>query len=80
MKPVSFTPGAARQWIKLPIATRARINEKLTAFATTGIGDVRRLKGRAGSRLRVGDYRVIFIEEHDSIVIIAVGHRREIYD
>jgi len=41
---------------------------------------VKRLKGRAGARLRVGDWRVIFYEERGTIVVAAVGHRREIYN
>jgi mRNA interferase RelE/StbE len=49
-------------------------------FAASGKGDVKLFKGRKGSRLRVGDWRVIFYEEGASIVVIAVGHRREIYD
>ena len=53
---------------------------KIEIFATDGAGDVKRLKGRDGCRLRVGDYRVIFIENIDSIIVVAVGHRREIYD
>jgi len=30
-------------------------------------------------RFRIGDYRVIFDLEEDRIIILAVGHRREIY-
>jgi mRNA interferase RelE/StbE len=77
---VSFTPAALRQWLKLSADARARIDRRLKAFAETGQGDVKRLKGRSGSRLRVGDWRVIFYEERESIVVVAVGHRREIYD
>lgn len=77
---IAFTPAALRQWTKLGPDVRARIKNKLEIFAETGIGDVKRLKGRAGSRLRVGDWRVIFYAEADMIVIAAVGHRREIYD
>jgi mRNA interferase RelE/StbE len=43
--------------------------------------DVKKLKGRAAWRIRVGDYRVIY-EIHDrilQIIVITVGHRREIY-
>jgi mRNA interferase RelE/StbE len=57
---------------------RRRIDAKLTTYATNGSGDVKRLKGRGGCRLRVGDWRVVFIEESASIIIVAV--RREIYD
>lgn len=30
-------------------------------------------------RFRVGDYRIIFDLEKDEIVVLRVGHRREIY-
>lgn len=82
MKPIVFTPAAARQWMKLTAAIRNRVNRRLETFAETGQGDVKKLKGRAGARLRVGDWRVIFYEERGMIVIVvvAVGHRREIYD
>jgi mRNA-degrading endonuclease RelE of RelBE toxin-antitoxin system len=34
----------------------------------------------AGCRLRIGDWRVIFIEDTRSITVVAVGNRKEIYD
>jgi mRNA interferase RelE/StbE len=80
MRPIAFTAKASRQWMKLSADIRRRIDQRLTEFASTGHGDVKRLKGRDGSRLRVGDWRVIFYEDHETIVIVAVGHRREIYD
>jgi mRNA interferase RelE/StbE len=43
---------------------------------------VRKLKNRAGYRIRIGDYRVIY-EINDSILLVDVinlGHRKEIYD
>jgi mRNA interferase RelE/StbE len=80
MKAVSFTPAATRQWLKLSADIRNRIDAKLTIYATNGSGDVRRLKGAHGCRLRIGDWRVIFIEDARLITVIAVGNRREIYD
>jgi mRNA interferase RelE/StbE len=80
MKPIAFTPASTRQWVKLSAQIRQRIDARLTEFAASGKGDVKRLKGRQGSRLRVGDWRVIFYEEKDAIIVVAVGHRREIYD
>ena len=80
MKEITFTPTATRQWLKLAAEVRKRIDGKLTVYATNGSGDVKRLKGRAGCRLRIGDWRVIFIEEKASIIIVAVGNRSEIYD
>jgi mRNA interferase RelE/StbE len=73
---------AARHWtiISLSPQVRERIRKKLDVFAATGQGDVKKLKGQTGARLRVGDWRVIYYEETGVIVVAAVGHRREIYD
>jgi hypothetical protein len=51
---------------------------KLRAFAETGIGDVKALKGATGMRLRSGDWRVLFTMKGNTITIHAVGHRRDI--
>jgi len=77
---IVFTAAATRQWLDLSDDVRRRLDAKLTSFAQTGQGDVKRLKGRAGSRLRVGDWRIIFYTEGNVVVVVAVGHRREIYD
>ena len=78
---IAFTATAARQWLGLSADVRRRLDAKLSSFARTGHGDVKRLKGQAGARLRVGDWRIIFYVESDTvIVVVAVGHRREIYD
>lgn len=41
----------------------------------------KKLKGREGWRVRVGDYRVIYEinDEQQSIIILDIGHRRDIY-
>jgi mRNA interferase RelE/StbE len=78
--PIAYIPAATRQWVQLSPAVRARINVKLESFAATGHGDIKKLKGHAGARLRVGDWRVIFYEERGAIIVTAVGHRREVYD
>jgi len=42
----------------------------------------RKLKGRKGYRIRVGDYRVIY-EILDNVLLVEVidlGHRKDIYD
>ena len=80
MRSIAFTSTSARQWVKLSPDIRSRIDKRLREFATTGHGDVKRLKGRDGMRLRVGDWRVIFHEDQGAIIAAAVGHRRDIYD
>jgi mRNA interferase RelE/StbE len=41
----------------------------------------RRLRGRPGHRLRVGDYKAIYVvdDEERVVTILQVGHRREDY-
>jgi mRNA interferase RelE/StbE len=80
MRPIAFTAAGARQWAKLSPEIRGRIDRRLTEFAKTGYGDVKRLKGRNGVRLRIGQWRVIFYEDQGKIIVAAVGHRRDIYD
>ena len=79
MKAITFTTTARREFRKLPAATQVTVNEKLSRYAETGAGNVGALAGRDGNRLRVGDYRIIFIETAHSIEVLAVGHRRDIY-
>lgn len=80
MKEIEFTSAAVRQWRKLTASTRAQIDAKLVAFAESGVGDVKALKGAPGMRLRSGDWRVLFTVKANTITIHAVGHRRDIYD
>jgi mRNA-degrading endonuclease RelE of RelBE toxin-antitoxin system len=57
-----------------------RIFAALHRFAQTGVGDIKRLQGETIElRLRVGDYRVRFAEEPDTIHIIRVLHRKGAY-
>ena len=41
--------------------------------------DIKKLKGSNDFRLRVGDYRVIFFIEQNTIQILKIGHRKNIY-
>jgi mRNA-degrading endonuclease RelE of RelBE toxin-antitoxin system len=58
-----------------------RIFAALHRFAETGEGDVRKLQALPDEfRLRVGDYRVRFTQEHDeSLHIHSVLHRKDAY-
>jgi mRNA interferase RelE/StbE len=80
MKTISYTMSAIRQLRKLPHDVRERLIEKLHRYVETGAGDVKALAGLAGARLRVGDYRIVFVETADAISVRAVGHRRDVYE
>jgi mRNA interferase RelE/StbE len=42
----------------------------------------KKLKGRPGYRIRVGDYRIIYQVKNNilTVYILIIGHRREVYD
>jgi mRNA interferase RelE/StbE len=44
--------------------------------------DAKKLKGRAGWRIRVGNYRVIYElqEEKKTVIVLHVGLRRNVYE
>ena len=67
---------------RLPDEVMKRILARLVELeANPRPSDVKKLKGRPAWRIRVGDYRVIY-EIHDrqlQILVITIGHRREVY-
>jgi mRNA interferase RelE/StbE len=67
---------------RLPDDTANRVLSRLAALeANPRPPDVKKLKGRNGWRIRIGDYRAIY-EIYDpalQVLVITVGHRREVY-
>lgn len=61
--------------------TAMRLFEGILHFARTGSGNVKVLHGdMAGTfRLRLGDYRVLFTLEQNTMRILGVRNRREAY-
>jgi mRNA interferase RelE/StbE len=79
MKTIVFTAAAARQLDKLPEDARDRIDAALFAYATKGVGDVKRLQGMSETRLRVGEYRVVFEEGVHALHVRGIGNRKNVY-
>jgi mRNA interferase RelE/StbE len=80
VKRILFTAAADRQRRKLTAAVDRRLRAKLEVYAATGQGDIKRLKGSRDMRLRAGDWRVVFSDDGRTIIVGAIGHRREIYE
>ena len=61
--------------------TVLRILHALAHFAATGQGDAKQLQDVQPPefRLRIGDYRVRYYDQSDSIEILTVKHRRDAY-
>ncbi|QLP96459.1 MAG: plasmid stabilization protein [Rhodoblastus sp.] len=75
MKTVVFTHAAAKDLDALPQDARTAIHDGLCAYAIDGRGDVKRLAGRDGFRLRIGRYRVLFAEDRTTVLAVYVGKR-----
>ena len=54
-------------------------NEIMTAIENIPHGDIKKLQGIDGYRLRIGDYRVIFDIYGNIIDIIDINNRGQIY-
>ncbi len=79
---IVYAPEAARELDALDSVVRSRIESALVLLALDPLAQrnqVKRLKGDTALRLLVGDWRVIFDASPDEIVVLAVGHRREVY-
>jgi mRNA interferase RelE/StbE len=66
----------------IPKIDVARIVKRIESLAENPfpVGAVR-LKGREEWRIRQGDYRILYLVEHEivAVFVVKVGHRREIY-
>jgi mRNA interferase RelE/StbE len=75
-----FKPRSVKDLKKLPAELRRRIIEKVEEMTEDLAGDVKQLTNFTPEyRLRVGDYRVLFEIEGNTIVVYCVRHRREAY-
>ena len=75
MKTIVFTHKAAKEMDALSEESRFAVSEALSGYAVSGRGDVKKLSGREGYRLRVGVYRVIFDDDGVTILAIYIGRR-----
>ena len=76
-----YTQRAERDLAKLDIKTKERIGKTLLRFQEEPLKYAEKLSNRIlGSfRFRIGDYRIIVDIGESEIVILRVGHRKEIY-
>jgi mRNA interferase RelE/StbE len=78
-----FKPQAVRDLKKLPKEVQKRIIKKLdyfVSFENPLVFADHLINFEIGTyRFRIGDYRVIFDIVGEKIIILTLGHRREIY-
>jgi mRNA interferase RelE/StbE len=73
---------AERYLERMQLDDQVRIVKALDALVTDSTGlDIKPLKGRPELRLRVGKYRVVFLEDRDNqvYVVTQIGSRGDVY-
>ncbi|MGB3263518.1 MAG: type II toxin-antitoxin system RelE/ParE family toxin [Microcoleus sp.] len=73
---------AQRYLQRMQLDDQVRIVKALDALVTDSTGlDIKPLKGRLEFRLRVGKYRILFVEDTDNEVYIVtlIGSRGDVY-
>ncbi len=79
MKRIIWTERAKGDVRRLDRSIAMQIFYGLHRFAKFGEGDVKALEARDEYRLRVGDYRILFLATADRLEIRRVRHRGEVY-
>jgi len=79
---VFLHPKAAEFLKRADAPLRRRIRDRLRELVSSPKETGQRLKYSPFWRLRIGDYRAIFEvdEEERRVIILFIGHRREVYD
>ena len=79
---VSILRSAQKSLGSVPSNVQIRIIRVIRQLAATPRSStVKKLSGRNAWRIRIGDYRIIYeINDADLLIlVVAIGHRREIY-
>jgi mRNA interferase RelE/StbE len=79
---VEIKRSAEKEMDRLPDKIHNRISDKILALEINPrpIG-IKKLQGENGYRLRVGDYRILYVvnDQLKRIFVYSVAHRREAY-
>ena len=76
---VRYSEPALRDIKKIPRDAAARILDRVEAYAAGMPSDIKKLAGNDKYRMRVGDYRLIFSRDGDSVLILRIVHRKDAY-
>ena len=79
---IEFEKRAFKELSKLPKQIQKKIFDAIKSLANDPRpSGCKKLKDRPGYRYRVGNYRVIYLVEDENVrvLVIKVGHRKDVY-
>ncbi|MEK7165931.1 MAG: type II toxin-antitoxin system RelE/ParE family toxin [Patescibacteria group bacterium] len=77
---IVISPKAEKQLRKLPKFDQIAVAQKIRALRVSDIHSEEKLSGYKDIfRIRVGDYRMVYRKTSQSIYIIVIRHRRDVY-
>ena len=81
MREIEWTEAALEDMAALDKGVARRVKQTVERFADTGAGNVKKLQGvdPPEYRLRIGDYRVRFHLDGETVQVLRVRNRREAY-
>jgi mRNA interferase RelE/StbE len=83
---IEVTPVARKMLAELPRSMGAQINERILSLARNprppGCGALQGERWKGYTRIRSGNYRIIYRIEDQRLVVVVVkiGNRRDVYD
>ena len=82
---IDFSPSAARDFRKFPLAVRERLRPAIDALTTDPRPrGAKAMSGWGGAlRIRVGEWRIVYRVEDEHLLVfvfvVRVGHRGDVY-
>lgn len=77
---ITISPRAEKELRKIPKFDQIAIAQKIRSFPQSHTSGEEKLSGFFQMyRVRVGNYRIVYRKTRDSIFIVLIGHRRDIY-
>jgi mRNA interferase RelE/StbE len=79
---VSILRRAQKELAQLPPQVYEQVRDAIRHLAIEPRpSGCQKLSGRPGWRIRVGDYRIIYEinDQHQTLLILHIGHRRDVY-
>lgn len=81
MYKILITKRALKDLEKIDVKIKTKIGDKIKLLINNPIGSSKKLSTPiiGTYRFRVGEYRVIFDIDDDKVIVLRIGHRKDIY-